>query len=282
MLTKQQRARNAVRFMSDPRKARCGRLESRVALIGREAVEPLLEAIDSPSSEMRMRCAWSLGLIGDPRGFEAILKQVLDDPVEFVRYEAALSLGNLGDERAIPYLAEIIKKCNPCEESVSGAATQAIEKFGEKAVPCLLKLLDVDNINARALTLAALGKIADPSALDALAHSLGHSNEDVRAAAVNALADFAFARYQTHGQQCLDLIRNHLNDSSESVRSEANYWIKDVYERLEERIPKPQSVIAWKIRLINKTEADEMNEDFKRMLFYRRKRQKMGIKRNRR
>jgi HEAT repeat protein len=276
MQTKQQRARNAVRFLSDPRKDRGGRLERRIALIGKEAVEPLLEAIDSPSKEMRMRCAYALGMIGDHRAFEAILYQLLSDPDNFVRYEAAISLGNLGDERAIPYLVDILQEPD-IEDAVPSAAASALVDVGKKAVPFLLPLLESADSETQGSAVCVLGCIAEPATFDSIAALSASEDENVRLAAVEAIGRFGQKRHDSVGPRCLGLLHKHLSDPSGQVREESESGIEDIQSVALGYVRREESMASWRVRLIRPIASFDART--KRFAAYRRKRRRMGINR---
>jgi hypothetical protein len=121
---------------------------------GKEAVEPLIEALGNPDWHIRMGSAIALRIIGDPRAVEPLIR-TLSDESRFVRREVAKSLGRMGDPRATE--------------------------------PLIAVLEDLDE-GVRIRAAAALGKIADPRAIAPLTGILSDRNSELQEAAVEALS----------------------------------------------------------------------------------------------
>ena len=126
---------------------------STLATIGEPAVDPLIGALDDHDSVVRLRAAWALGRIGDPRATEKLMKALRDGDWS-VRMRAAQALGNL---RARP------------------------------AVDALLLATRDGNADVRRTVIGALSRIADPAAADRLGAALRDRDWRVRMAAALAL-----------------------------------------------------------------------------------------------
>jgi len=60
----------------------------------KNAVHPLLKALNGPDKDVRLVVVWALGKVGDERAVEPLVK-ALSDPNEYVRRNAAKALRNL-------------------------------------------------------------------------------------------------------------------------------------------------------------------------------------------
>lgn len=67
----------------------------------------LLDSLDSPDKEVRIRAAAALGSTSTPVGLQDLV-QALRDPVWEVRAQAARALGEGGDQRAVPALRHAV------------------------------------------------------------------------------------------------------------------------------------------------------------------------------
>jgi HEAT repeat protein len=100
-----------------------------------------------------------------------------------VARSAARELGRIGDERALRPLAELL-----ASRENNQAASEALIRFGPKAVDTLIAALKYSDARARQLAATALGEIRDARAVEPLA-LVAQADDDyaVRTAAVTSL-----------------------------------------------------------------------------------------------
>ena len=103
------------------------RLEAVTALarIGKQAVEPLIQALKNEDRSARFSAAVALGKIGDPRAIEPLIRALRDEAWN-VRIAVAVALGEIGDERAVGPLTQALNDNN---EGVRMGAKKALEKI---------------------------------------------------------------------------------------------------------------------------------------------------------
>ncbi|BDM80286.1 HEAT repeat domain-containing protein [Acaryochloris marina] len=94
------------------------------------AVEPLIEALNDRSSEVKANAFHSLGQLGDQRAVVPLLDR-LEDPDDLIRSQAALALAELGDARAIGPIIELLRTENEWQCS---AVASALGKFKDPIV----------------------------------------------------------------------------------------------------------------------------------------------------
>lgn len=130
-------------------------LIARVELVRQCGIEPLLKLLDHPEPLTHSPAARLLGLSGDERALQPLLKMLAGSEKWLSRVWAAKSLGDLGSAAAVPPLT---------------AALQSDDKN-----------------RVRAAAAAALGELKDPAAEAALQQALTDEDAGVQAAARDAL-----------------------------------------------------------------------------------------------
>lgn len=115
-------------------------IQDALVAIGKEAVEPLLRAVNDPTFGHRSDAVTVLGRIGDLRGYDTILGFMQQDPDPGMRGCAAAALGGLHDSRAYePLMAALATR----DEAVASGAVDGLRHLGDRrAVPALLALWD--------------------------------------------------------------------------------------------------------------------------------------------
>ena len=146
---------------------------------------------------LRMLVTEHLMDIGDPRAVPALIRS-LDDKFGAVREAAASALGFFKDERAFEPLVELLER-KPKKDDFAddrAAAAWALGEVGQDdAVEPLVKALEDKNADVRLMvvyTLCRIFKNRPPKtewiALDPLANALSDEDEEVQAAAREALS----------------------------------------------------------------------------------------------
>ncbi len=120
------------------------------------------------------------------RGSEAIvpLSHALDSEDWRIREEAAKILGQIGDERAAIALIQLFKDE---KTRVQLWATDSIISMGERAVKPLIAALDDEDRRVRMGAVVALGELQDLEAKEYLRKLLNDDDEEIRAAATEAI-----------------------------------------------------------------------------------------------
>jgi HEAT repeat protein len=154
------------------------------------AIEPLINLLSHPNSEVRRKCAEVLGKLRDPRSVE-VLATVLEDKESSVVLAAAISLGKIGD------------------------------------VPTLMGLLSHPNSVVRRKCAEILGELQDPRNADALAAVLEDKESSVVLAAAISLGKIGDVRAmetllkwiesEQHGRGKAELVRFVLKHLSAKV-----------------------------------------------------------------
>lgn len=190
--------------------------EQSLVRMGSIAVEPLLQALNSEDPQTRFRAAYALGKIGDPRAFDPLLRATQDSN-EAVRYDAVIALGDLGDSRAIEPLLQMLLG----GEELDSPAAMALRKIGSPAVESLIELLSHPNPSIRSTVAYILGGIGDARVIEPLTRLATDSDEGVRIAMVEALAELG-------GDRAVAVLKLMLNDPQQRVVDVAKYWLKEL------------------------------------------------------
>jgi HEAT repeat protein len=142
------------------------------------AVDPLIQFLppenQNASISIAPSCGRALAEIGDPRAVEPLIQALKCASKKDWRYYAD-ALGITGDPRAIKSLAQALLRGDI--EIRRHASRLLGEKFGESAVPYLVRVLSHEDYTARILAAEALKKIDSPAARDALARS--HNGKEI-------------------------------------------------------------------------------------------------------
>jgi len=168
----------------------------RAVVLGAASVEPLTQALKSTDEEVRREAARSLGLIGDPAAIRPLMEAMQDerwfvremsalalgrikdpsvmevligalrDPGAGAREAAAKALGEIGDPRAISPLINVFRNeeyyLKDDEYYVCEAASDALTKFGMRAVEPMIAALKDSRSTARHYIARALDKTGVP------------------------------------------------------------------------------------------------------------------------
>ena len=228
---------------SDADKEQCRRAAQALGQLGsaaKTAVPLLVQAIQSPSLEVRGFAVDSLGRIGsDARaGVSAIVAEV-DLPPEHINYAplapfrrlAAGALGRIGPDAAaaVPVLEKALQNEDPLYRIQAALALWKISRHPQ-AIPALEAALKLDDPEApfqAALALAAIGaeaKVAGP----ALVAALGHDDADVRRAAGRAVAGL--------GPSQMGLVAQRLTGGGIASPAAAAYVLGEMLDSLRPRV----------------------------------------------
>ncbi len=153
--------------------------------------DALIAALKDEDATVRFRAAVSLGLVGDPRASDALLKAAVHDKDAQVRDAAEKSHAALASSRAdVSPVEPVLARLELPDAFERLDAVREIEKRKERrAVGPLLELLKTErDAGVRRAVVTALAAIGDPLAVPALLESAKSDTSEVRAFAIGALA----------------------------------------------------------------------------------------------
>jgi len=186
----------------------------------KEALDPLIAALNDQEESVRVNVIRALGDLGDPKAIPAIVPFVTDS-LSAVRMAACQALGALGDTRGVPALEKALYDEDesirivaaralgdvPGPESLEVLLRVALEDDSERirshvvkvvgsrrareAVPRLESALRAESEMVRANAAMALGEIGDRSTLPVLYRSLDDPFYKVRCLSAHAIAKIA-------------------------------------------------------------------------------------------
>ncbi|MCE5323578.1 HEAT repeat domain-containing protein [bacterium] len=189
-------------------KAECALIRSDKAAVGR-----LIEATKYANPQIRWRAAFSLGEIGDQRGYPAVLA-LLDDKDMQVRADAVDAAGKLGGVNAIEPLSKVIMDASN-DSHVATHAAWELMWMGDVALPALLDVWRYGTLEARKVVVQPLGEIGNPAAIEPLAEYL--NDESLRFDVASALGKLGDIR-------ALDVLIDYLCDHREDYSEGSAEW----------------------------------------------------------
>jgi HEAT repeat protein len=154
-----------------------------------DAVEKLIQALDSEDRDKRAAAASRLAEIEDRSAIPTLLRRLRDDDWR-VREEAARALGKMKAPAAVVGLLECIRVGRPGPfggGNCGSMFTDAIKEIGALAVPVLIDALSDEDSRLRLVIIDLLGEIAESDAIPALAGALRDPEWRVRWQAAEAL-----------------------------------------------------------------------------------------------
>ena len=210
-----------------------GNLNQLVAL-GPEGVAPLIDLLQTGTTNKQFAAVKALAEINDPRVRPAII-EALKKPSMAVRIAALSALERVAEPAVFP---DVEKLLQDTEASVRGAAVEAAARCGgARAVPALVKCLKDESWEVRQAAAVALGALGERSAVDGLCELISDPDRDVRESVIAALA-------QLPDRKAITPLVTALYDEESSVRNAAaatlqtidRRWIQNV--DLQQIIPK--------------------------------------------
>jgi len=162
----------------------------------------------------RTRAAQVLGRAGCVEAIPPLVLALRDAHEDAsVKTAAAEALAKLRDERAVPFLA---CELQAVDESASRPIAEALVRFGELAVPELLRLLaDEAQPSGRVWAARVLGQVKAAAAVEQLVSLLHARNDLLRIAAAGALGEVGDRR------ALQPLVQATLRDPAPQVRAQA-------------------------------------------------------------
>ena len=171
-------------------------------------IAPLLETLyTNPSGEVKIAVLEALISLGGKRVVPHLMGLVKNRPDDMVFEEgdtrdswlgiqriAVEALGRMGASEAVPVLVAILEEYQGGEDAEAEVLT-ALARIGGASEAELIKRLTAGTARERQCAAHALGKASSAAGLHALAGALGDGEDDVRAAAIEALALRRAGRY---------------------------------------------------------------------------------------
>jgi hypothetical protein len=158
-------------------------------------VPALITALDDPDREVRLQVAGALAKIGDTRAVDPLIGRLTArEDYARVQIVTVIGLGDLRDPRAIPPLVRVLQIGDSTFRSAAAEALGKIghPRFGEvDAVGPLIAALSDQDSFVRRLAARSLGQMSDPRALEPLQQAAQDSDSDVRQEAEEALERLA-------------------------------------------------------------------------------------------
>ena len=136
---------------------------------GETAVEPLINALDSPNEVLRQQAANALGAIGDSRAVPHLIER-MNATTDSMRSAAIISLGNFkGENAAITALQQLVQNTS-ADFSDRVSALFSFERVAgkEAATDLRLKLLRDPDRQFRFNIISQLGNSKQPHVVEAL------------------------------------------------------------------------------------------------------------------
>lgn len=200
--------------------------------IGKPAIEPLINAMNTEDIDMKISSAFLLGELKASEGIELLINSLKyaseEKPLsaERLRIESAIALGKIADVRAIEPLIEIIRDG---EIRLQEAVINALSKIGEPVVEPLISIIKSkdENMTAKINAAIILGNIGDKRAVEPIINKLlidSYDNKSwmFRAEAIKALGKIKDPRAVE------PLKKIGLNDYVSYVRSLAEWAINEI------------------------------------------------------
>ena len=228
---------------SDADKQQCRRAAQALGRFGpaaKDAVPLLVQALQSPSTEVREFAVDALGRIGsEPQTVVPAIVAEADLPPEHINYKplasfrrlAARALGRFGPEAAaaVPLLEKALQNEEPRYRVQAALALWRISQHPQ-AIPTLraaLKRNESETAFEAVLALAEIGAGAKAAAPD-LIEALNHPDPDVRRAAASALVPL--------GADQLEPVAQRLSDGGFQSPAAAAYVVGQLLDELRPRV----------------------------------------------
>lgn len=182
-----------------------------------QLIRQMVECLGDTRGLVRLGFAEALGVVGKP-AVDILIEALLHHSNEVVRRAAGKTLTLIEDPVAVPHLIHAL--LHDRDTVVQASAIGALARIGIPSVKPLLEVLASPNSSESNKGHAAWGlAFIGAQAKDQLYEAYNSDSPEVRAAVVGAIAKVAEEDH--HDTQSLDLLVNALQDNVTDVRSEA-------------------------------------------------------------
>jgi len=155
-----------------------------ILAIGRAAVPPLIQALETTDRAGRLAATTLLGRLGERRAVSTLIGLLTEADAELVA-SAAASLATLGDSRAVHNLMPLFGSEHA---AVRQAAIAAVNALGPGAAePSIRDLLTDGDPSVRECAIRVAGYFGFDSSMPRILESLDDPDEDVRRAAIEQM-----------------------------------------------------------------------------------------------
>jgi len=162
-----------------------------IASLGAEAIEPLLEMLETGPPNKQLEAVKTLAEINEPRVVHAVLR-ALKKSSPAVRIAALEALERFADPSTYAEVERLLRDSNA---NVRGAAAETAGRCGgARAVPSLLRVLKDSSWEVRQAAAKALGLLGGAAAVEGLCGLVRDRDRDVRESAIVALGQICDAR----------------------------------------------------------------------------------------
>ena len=151
-----------------------------------KGIEPLIDAFNDENPKVRFQSAKSLGMIGKP-AIEPLINALRSDESENIKKYATLALKDIGDASVVDTLILVLEDKS---FAVRKFAAKALGEMGDlKAVDPLIETLDDEDWGVKMAVLKALGDLGDEKAIDPIkkARRAAKGDKDLKKVANKAL-----------------------------------------------------------------------------------------------
>jgi HEAT repeat protein/CheY-like chemotaxis protein len=165
--------------------------QRQIVALGADAIEPLLEMLQTGPPYKQLEAVKALGEIYEPRVIPALL-QALKKNSPAVRIAALEALEHNADPSVYPEVERLLRDSNA---NVRSAAVESAARCGGvQAVPPLMRLLKDSSWEVRRDTAKALGFLGQGAAVEGLCGLVRDRDRDVRESAIVALGQICDSR----------------------------------------------------------------------------------------
>jgi HEAT repeat protein len=222
-----------IKALEDKSEVRDAALTALSMIKDERAVEPLINLYNAKTTEdfLRQNILESLGIIGNPRGFQIVLNALKDVNKE-IQASAVRALGWFGDSKAFEPLLEMIDND---EIFVAAYATQSLGQIrDERALEPLLNLLTYSKQPLLQIyAIKGLGELRKTEAVESLIQALKSKSADFRYEAAIALGKIGDERALEilNGLAQKDYAQPNLTQDTVTVAQVATEAIEQIKQR---------------------------------------------------
>lgn len=175
-------------------------------------MQPYLEKTAGKGSKgARIKALTMLGHFSDKDSLKTLLSHAGDADI----YVQITALQGLAARGAVKQISQIVRSLNRSGHTNSTMLADVLRRFGEDAVPALLKLAQSGaGVEIRMAAIMALGSIGSLQAVRVLMKLIGDAEDDIRIQSIDALGRIGDAR-------AAKIIATHLEEKSAVIRLHA-------------------------------------------------------------